>query len=148
MHVTRDVTHMHTSDSGNTGEKASKAMHAIAEAVTQCKFEATNPAADEVVLYKILQVVHCYAILPTCISVYCIEGFRSSRYGKASWALDSRHSNKIWTLCVCLRVFLCLCLCVYLRACLLAMLAALQKGVSSGIVAWNPIVISGFSDPI
>ena len=31
-------------------------MHAIAEAVTQCKFEATDPAADEVVLYKILQV--------------------------------------------------------------------------------------------
>ena len=31
-------------------------MHAIADAVTQCKFEATDPAADEVVLYKILQV--------------------------------------------------------------------------------------------
>ena len=31
-------------------------MHAIAEAVTQCKFEATDPAADEVVLYKISQV--------------------------------------------------------------------------------------------
>ena len=41
---------------GSTGEKAAKAMHAIADAVTQCKFEATNPAADEVVLYKILQV--------------------------------------------------------------------------------------------
>ena len=33
-------------------------MHAIADAVTQCKFEATNPAADEVVLYKILQVAN------------------------------------------------------------------------------------------
>lgn len=32
------------------------AMHAVADAVTQCKFEATDPAADEVVLYKILQV--------------------------------------------------------------------------------------------
>lgn len=42
--------------SGNTGDKAAEAMHAIADAVTQCKFEATNPAADEVVLYKILQV--------------------------------------------------------------------------------------------
>lgn len=41
---------------GGTGDKAAEAMHAIAEAVTQCKFEATNPAADEVVLYKILQV--------------------------------------------------------------------------------------------
>ena len=31
-------------------------MRATAEAITQCKFEATDPAADEVVLYKILQV--------------------------------------------------------------------------------------------
>ena len=31
-------------------------MRAIAEAITQCKFEATDPAADEVVLYNILQV--------------------------------------------------------------------------------------------
>ena len=41
---------------GATVEHATEAMHAIAEAVTQCKFEATDPAADEVVLYKILQV--------------------------------------------------------------------------------------------
>jgi hypothetical protein len=41
------------------GEAASgveEAMRATAEAITQCKFEATDPAADEVVLYKILQV--------------------------------------------------------------------------------------------
>ena len=31
-------------------------MRATAEAITQCKFEATDPAADEVVLYNILQV--------------------------------------------------------------------------------------------
>lgn len=45
-------------------------MHAIAEAVTQCKFEATNPAADEVVLYKILQVAHvcaCQMLLGPCL---------------------------------------------------------------------------------
>ena len=30
-------------------------MRLTAEAVTQCKFEATDPAADEVVLFKILQ---------------------------------------------------------------------------------------------
>ena len=41
---------------GDAGEHATEAMHAIADAVTQCKFEATDPAADEVVLYKILQV--------------------------------------------------------------------------------------------
>ncbi len=41
---------------GDTGDQATEAMHAIADAVTQCKFEATDPAADEVVLYKILQV--------------------------------------------------------------------------------------------
>ena len=38
-------------------------MHSIANAVTQCKFEATDPASDEVVLYKILQVRLCL-ILP------------------------------------------------------------------------------------
>ena len=43
---------------GDTGDQATEAMHAIADAVTQCKFEATDPAADEVVLYKILQVSH------------------------------------------------------------------------------------------
>ncbi len=32
------------------------AMYKTAEAITQCKFEATDPASDEVVLYKILQV--------------------------------------------------------------------------------------------
>ncbi|KAL0041048.1 hypothetical protein WJX77_003321 [Trebouxia sp. C0004] len=42
---------------GDTGDQATEAMHAIADAVTQCKFEATDPAADEVVLYKILQVL-------------------------------------------------------------------------------------------
>ena len=41
--------------SGADVEHATEAMHAIAESVTQCKFEATDPAADEVVLYKILQ---------------------------------------------------------------------------------------------
>ncbi len=45
-------------------------MHAIADAVTQCKFEATDPAADEVVLYKILQVqsLLCQA-LPLALQV-------------------------------------------------------------------------------
>ena len=31
-------------------------MRNTADAVTQCKFEATDPASDQVVLYKILQV--------------------------------------------------------------------------------------------
>ena len=48
-------------------------MHAIADAVTQCKFEATDPAADEVVLYKILQVTHqCSKTLP-CSSPAFLE---------------------------------------------------------------------------
>lgn len=34
-------------------------MYKTAEAITQCKFEATDPASDEVVLYKILQVKSC-----------------------------------------------------------------------------------------
>ena len=33
-----------------------EAMRATADAITQCKFEATDPSADEVVLYNILQV--------------------------------------------------------------------------------------------
>ena len=33
-----------------------EAMRATADAITECKFEATDPAADEVVLYNILQV--------------------------------------------------------------------------------------------
>lgn len=33
-----------------------EAMCATAESITSCKFEATDPASDEVVLYKILQV--------------------------------------------------------------------------------------------
>jgi hypothetical protein len=32
-------------------------MHKTAEAITQCRFEATDPASDEVVLFKILQVL-------------------------------------------------------------------------------------------
>ena len=39
-----------------------EAMHSIANAVTQCKFEATDPASDEVVLYKILQVSCCLTL--------------------------------------------------------------------------------------
>ena len=60
--------------SGGTGDKAAEAMHAVADAVTQCKFEATNPAADEVVLYKILQVAngllpHFCAWMSVCVCV-------------------------------------------------------------------------------
>ena len=36
---------------------AAAAMHAVADAVTHCRFEATDPASDEVVLSKILQVL-------------------------------------------------------------------------------------------
>lgn len=67
-HICHTLAH---SGSGTTGEKAAKAMHAIADAVTQCKFEATNPAADEVVLYKILQVVSASTI-HTHVSLYVI----------------------------------------------------------------------------
>ena len=63
-------------DAGSTGERTGVAMHAIADAVTQCKFEATDPAADEVVLYKILQVS-----LP-CLSATVWDGGSKSR----SWS--------------------------------------------------------------
>jgi hypothetical protein len=33
-----------------------EAMWAIAEAITQCKFESSDPGSDEVILFKILQV--------------------------------------------------------------------------------------------
>ncbi|EIE18029.1 Sec7-domain-containing protein, partial [Coccomyxa subellipsoidea C-169] len=42
---------------GKAASGVEEAMRATAEAITQCKFEATDPAADEVVLYKILQVL-------------------------------------------------------------------------------------------
>lgn len=41
---------------GASGADLAEVMRLTAEAVTQCKFEATDPAADEVVLFKILQV--------------------------------------------------------------------------------------------
>lgn len=34
-----------------------EAVNAIVEDTTQCKFEATSPASDEVVLFNILQVI-------------------------------------------------------------------------------------------
>lgn len=41
---------------GASGADLAEVLRLTAEAVTQCKFEATDPAADEVVLFKILQV--------------------------------------------------------------------------------------------
>jgi len=35
---------------------ALEAMNRVVEDTTQCKFEATNPSSDEVVLFNILQV--------------------------------------------------------------------------------------------
>ena len=35
---------------------AAEALNCIVEDTTQCKFEATSPASDEVVLFNILQV--------------------------------------------------------------------------------------------
>jgi hypothetical protein len=39
-----------------TARGAAEAVNAIVEDTTQCKFEATSPASDEVVLFNILQV--------------------------------------------------------------------------------------------
>ncbi len=36
--------------------RANDALHLLVDAVTHCRFEATDPASDEVVLMKILQV--------------------------------------------------------------------------------------------
>jgi hypothetical protein len=41
---------------GLNAQGASEAVNAIVEDTTQCKFEATSPASDEVVLFNILQV--------------------------------------------------------------------------------------------
>jgi brefeldin A-resistance guanine nucleotide exchange factor 1 len=38
---------------------AAEAVNAIVDNTTQCKFEATSPASDEVVLFNILQVRGC-----------------------------------------------------------------------------------------
>lgn len=39
-----------------SGSFAPEAINQIIEHVVQCKFEATNPVSDEVVLFNILQV--------------------------------------------------------------------------------------------
>lgn len=42
--------------SGRDTRGAAEAVNALVEGTTQCKFEATSPASDEVVLFNILQV--------------------------------------------------------------------------------------------
>lgn len=49
-----------------------EAMLEIAEAVTQCKFEATDRESDEVVLYKILQV-SCEPAMNQYLQYYPLE---------------------------------------------------------------------------
>lgn len=46
----------HVHNAGLNGLGAAEAVNAIVEDTTQCKFEATSPASDEVVLFNILQV--------------------------------------------------------------------------------------------
>lgn len=45
------------SAAGVDARGAAEAVNAIVEDTTQCKFEATSPASDEVVLFNILQVL-------------------------------------------------------------------------------------------
>lgn len=45
-----------SSATGVNAKGAAEAVNAIVENTTQCKFEATSPASDEVVLFNILQV--------------------------------------------------------------------------------------------
>ena len=42
---------------GTDEKEAKESMHKIVNAVTHCRFEATDPASDEIVLSKILQVL-------------------------------------------------------------------------------------------
>ncbi len=51
---------------GLGGPAAAEAIQAVADGVTQCKFEATYPASDECVLHRILDVL---VSLPA--STYC-----------------------------------------------------------------------------
>ncbi len=57
-----------------------EAMFATADSITQCKFEATDPASDEVVLYKILQVLRFLALL------HCTIRCPKARVGSKSHA--------------------------------------------------------------
>lgn len=47
---------MEATFAGASGGDLGEVMRQTAEAVTQCKFESTDPASDDTVLYKILQV--------------------------------------------------------------------------------------------
>lgn len=51
-----DSHHLWYFDAGLNLQGAPEAVNAIVEDTTQCKFEATSPASDEVVLFNILQV--------------------------------------------------------------------------------------------
>lgn len=72
--LTLDLFHIHTVNIQDT-------MHLIVEAVTTCHFEVTDPASEEVVLMKILQVL-----------LACVRS-------KASLALSNQHVCNIVETC-------------------------------------------------
>ena len=49
---------------GHAATGVLQAMRAMVNAVTTCKFEATDPASDEVTLFRILQVCAHFASWP------------------------------------------------------------------------------------
>ena len=95
-------------------------MFEIAEAVTQCKFEATDRESDEVVLYKILQVSTPYPpgapaaflcksperrvrrtggiTLPCPIAVLAFT-LREVSEDLCTWGTGSRSRLKLWSCC-------------------------------------------------
>ncbi len=55
-HTTYHTTY-HIPGAGEGRADRAEALQAIVDAVTACKYESTDPASDEVVLFKILQVL-------------------------------------------------------------------------------------------
>jgi hypothetical protein len=77
---------------------AEAAINQIVEDATQCKFESTNNAQDEVVLLNIVQVrvcMHVCVYVCVCVCVYV-----------------NVHICVCACVCVCMHVCMCVCVCV------------------------------------
>ena len=70
---------------------AADAMHCIADAVTLCRFEATDPDHDDVVLSKILHVLLAGPATPQC-------SYYNSTHSSPPPPLSPPSKARYWTL--------------------------------------------------
>lgn len=114
--ITCDATRAHHTTpidiAGNLhGPGVAEAVNAIVEDTTQCKFEASSPASDEVVLFNILQVraLLRVEVVGMWAAVHCVH----------AGARNLKPDTRVALLCVC-AVAHCRCCrlwCSVMRAC-------------------------------